>query len=56
MSEFKTEKKAFWAGEFGEDYTGRNEGQELLTSNLNFFSKASKSAEKYLPVLSLGLT
>lgn len=37
---FKTEQEAFWAGNFGTDYIQRNQGDELLASNLNFFSKA----------------
>jgi spore coat polysaccharide biosynthesis protein SpsF len=37
---FKTEQEVFWAGEFGNDYIGRNKSEEYLASNLNFFSKA----------------
>lgn len=37
---FKTEQEAFWAGEFGNDYIDRNQGDALLASNLEFFSKA----------------
>jgi len=37
---FKTEQEVFWAGEFGDDYIGRNKSEEYLASNLNFFSKA----------------
>lgn len=40
MSEFKTEQEAFWAGDFGKDYIGRNAGNDLLASNLAFFSRA----------------
>lgn len=40
MATFKTEQEAFWAGEFGNDYIGRNVGSDLLASNLAFFSKA----------------
>ncbi|WP_070138503.1 pseudaminic acid biosynthesis-associated methylase [Crocinitomix algicola] len=38
--EFKTEQEKFWAGEFGNEYIGRNKSAEQLASNLNFFSKA----------------
>lgn len=34
---FKTEQEAFWAGDFGTDYIQRNQGDQLLASNLNFF-------------------
>ena len=37
---YKTDQEDFWAGEFGEDYIGRNKGENLLASNLNFFSNA----------------
>jgi pseudaminic acid biosynthesis-associated methylase len=41
---FRTEQEAFWAGEFGEAYIGRNEGKALLASNLHFFSIALRAA------------
>jgi len=41
---FKTEQEAFWAGDFGVDYIGRNRGDELLAANLDFFSKALRQA------------
>ena len=37
---FKTEQENFWAGAFGDDYIGRNQSEEYLASNINFFSKA----------------
>jgi pseudaminic acid biosynthesis-associated methylase len=41
---YKTEQEAFWAGAFGTDYIERNQGDALLASNLNFFSKALHAA------------
>jgi hypothetical protein len=41
---FKTEQEAFWAGEFGTEYIQRNQGDALIASNLNFFSKALNAA------------
>lgn len=41
---FKTEQEAFWAGDFGTAYIQRNQGDALLASNLDFFSKALKNA------------
>lgn len=38
--QFKTEQEAFWAGDFGTQYIVRNQGDALLASNLDFFSKA----------------
>jgi len=37
---FKTEQEKFWAGDFGDEYIGRNKSEEYLASNLNFFSNA----------------
>ena len=38
--DYKTAQEHFWAGNFGSDYIGRNQGEALLASNLNFFSQA----------------
>lgn len=43
-STFKTEQEAFWAGQFGTQYIGRNDSNELLASNLNFFAQALRRA------------
>ena len=43
-NQYKTEQEAFWAGAFGTDYIERNQGDALLASNLNFFSKALHAA------------
>lgn len=43
---FNTEQEAFWAGEFGDQYSVRNQGEKLLASNLAFFSRALTSAQK----------
>ena len=40
---FKTEQETFWAGEFGNAYIERNQGDVLLASNLDFFSKALRA-------------
>ena len=45
MTQYKTEQEAFWAGDFGTEYVGRNAGSELLASNLAFFSKALAKAQ-----------
>lgn len=37
---FKTEQEEFWAGAFGDEYINRNKSEEILASNLIFFSKA----------------
>ena len=37
---YKTEQEDFWAGEFGSGYIQRNQSDQLLASNLDFFSKS----------------
>lgn len=41
---YKTHQESFWAGRFGDEYIGRNEGPALLASNLDFLSRALKRA------------
>ena len=36
---YKTEQEAFWAGEFGNEYLIRNQGENLVAGNLDLFSK-----------------
>ncbi len=41
---FKTDQEAFWAGDFGSEYIHRNQGDALLSSNLDFFAKSLRAA------------
>jgi spore coat polysaccharide biosynthesis protein SpsF len=36
---YKTAQEAFWAGEFGDAYADRNQGEHWIAANLAFFSK-----------------
>ncbi|MEN9997729.1 MAG: hypothetical protein RI922_719 [Bacteroidota bacterium] len=51
---FKTEQEAFWAGEFGNEYIERNKSNELLASNLNFFSKALAKTQPLSDIIEFG--
>lgn len=51
---FKTEQEAFWAGDFGNEYIGRNNSKEIIASNLNFFSKALNQAGKPESIIEFG--
>ena len=51
---FRTDQEAFWAGEFGSDYIGRNQGDQLLASNLDFFAKALRSARGLTSCIEFG--
>lgn len=35
---YRTEQEAFWAGDFGDDYTVRNVGQNWVATNLSLFA------------------
>jgi spore coat polysaccharide biosynthesis protein SpsF len=41
---YRTEQEDFWAGAFGTEYIGRNQGEEMLASNLHFFANALRRA------------
>jgi len=43
-SNYETEQEDFWSGDFGDHYIERNNSIEMLASQLNFFSRALKSA------------
>lgn len=51
---FATEQEAFWAGEFGDDYTRRNVGAQWVASNLALFAKVLARTENVRSVLELG--
>ena len=42
---YRTEQEAFWAGSFGTEYIQRNQGDALLASNLEFFSRSLRAAQ-----------
>ena len=54
MSGFKTEQEIFWAGEFGDDYIDRNNGDWLIASNMALFSSILKSTRKVNSVIEFG--
>ncbi len=51
---YKTEQEKFWAQEFGNEYIGRNNSDEYLASNLNFFSTALKYVQKPESLIEFG--
>jgi len=54
MQTYKTEQEVFLAGEFGTEYIKRNQDNDLLSSNLHFFSKALQGAGKFDSVIEFG--
>tara|TARA_B100001287_G_C22602378_1_gene491050 strand:- start:488 stop:1108 length:621 start_codon:yes stop_codon:yes gene_type:complete len=51
---YKTQQEKFWAEKFGKDYIKRNKGKKLLSSNLDFFSKALKSTNSIKDCIEFG--
>ena len=51
---YNTEQEKFWANEFGTEYIERNQGEQLLASNLNFFSKALQQAGRIESCIEFG--
>lgn len=51
---YRTEQEVFWAGEFGNDYIGRNTGEQLLAYNLDFFARAMRHAQGVSSVIEFG--
>lgn len=54
MNEFKTEQEQFWAGEFGDDYTSRNQGLDWIASNIALFAKILSRTETVSNVIEFG--
>jgi pseudaminic acid biosynthesis-associated methylase len=51
---YQTPQEAFWAGDFGKEYIGRNASDQLLASNLRFFSLALRAAGRIDSCVELG--
>jgi len=54
MGKYETPQEEFWAGNFGKEYIDRNDGQDLLASNLKFFSAALKQVINISSCLEMG--
>jgi spore coat polysaccharide biosynthesis protein SpsF len=51
---FKTTQEEFWSGEFGDAYINRNKSDQLLASNIHYWSEILKHAQSIKSVLELG--
>jgi pseudaminic acid biosynthesis-associated methylase len=49
-----TPQEDFWKGAFGAEYIGRNNSDQLLAANLNFFAKSLNQVGKISSCLELG--
>lgn len=51
---YTTDQEVFWAGKFGDDYLTRNQGEDMLASNLNLFSRILSRASSVRSIAELG--
>src|SRR5258706_15688464 len=51
---FSTEQENFWAGQFGDEYTIRNDGATEIASNMALFAKVLAHTRSVGSVLELG--
>lgn len=54
MAGYKTEQEEFWAGQFGDDYTGRNQGSQIVASNIALFASIIARTRHVESVLEFG--
>lgn len=52
--EYKTEQEAFWAGEFGQEYMGRNRGSQLLARKVALFGQMLRAASRVRSICEFG--
>ena len=51
---FSTDQENFWAGEFSTGYLQRNQGESLIFSNINLFSKILKNTAGVITIAEFG--
>ena len=51
---FKTDQEKFWAGNFGNEYVARNNGHEIIASNINLFSKILSRTSNVSSIIEFG--
>lgn len=51
---YKTDQEVFWAGEFGDEYIDRNQGDKLVAANLSLFAKILANTRGISNVLEFG--
>jgi len=53
-NEYTTQQENFWAGEFGDSYTDRNAGLNIIASNLALFSKVLARTASISSIIEFG--
>ena len=51
---FSTPQEEFWAGEFGNEYSGRNKGDSVIASNTALFAKVLANTDNVNSIIEFG--
>jgi len=51
---FKTEQENFWSGDFGNEYSDRNQGEQFINSNVVLFKQILKATPEVKSIIELG--
>lgn len=54
MRDYQTKQESFWAGQFGNEYTERNQGEEQLAASTAMFASIVAKTEGIKSVLEIG--
>ena len=54
MKKFETNQENFWAGEFGDDYSSRVKGDDILASYISMHSNIIKSTSNVNSIIEFG--
>ena len=54
VKKFRTSQEQFWAGEFGDEYSDRNQGENSVASNIALFSKVFAHTAPLRKVIEFG--
>ncbi|MFA6262992.1 MAG: pseudaminic acid biosynthesis-associated methylase [Candidatus Babeliales bacterium] len=54
MAQLISEQEKFWVDTFGDEYTDRNQGAELLASNIALFARIVRSTGRINSILEIG--
>ncbi|RTR39307.1 pseudaminic acid biosynthesis-associated methylase [Shewanella canadensis] len=51
---YKTEQEKFWAGEFGNNYIGRNKSDKIVAANISMLSSILKKTKNITKIIEFG--
>ncbi|WP_064791836.1 pseudaminic acid biosynthesis-associated methylase [Shewanella woodyi] len=51
---YKTEQEKFWAGEFGNNYIGRNQSENIVAANISMLSSILKKTKDISKIIEFG--